>query len=136
MNQVKQENCLFCDVLEIDRDRIVEENDLAFVVRDGFPVTQHHTLLIPKRHVLDYFGLHTDEVSAIHVLLHSQKKLLSELDTTIAGFNIGMNCGKVAGQSVWHCHVHLIPRRQGDTPYPKGGVRHVIPYKGNYEDLK
>ena len=136
MNQVKQENCLFCDVLEIDRDRIVEENDLAFVVRDGFPVTQYHTLLIPKRHVLDYFGLHTDEVSAIHVLLHSQKKLLSELDTTIAGFNIGMNCGKVAGQSVWHCHVHLIPRRQGDAPYPKGGVRHVIPYKGNYEDLK
>ena len=136
MNQVKQENCLFCDVLEIDRDRIVEENDLAFVVRDGFPVTQYHTLLIPKRHVLDYFGLNTDEVSAIHVLLHSQKKLLSELDTTIAGFNIGLNCGKVAGQSVWHCHVHLIPRRQGDAPYPKGGVRHVIPYKGNYEDLK
>lgn len=136
MIQAKQENCLFCDVLEIDRDRIVEENDLAFVVRDGFPVTQYHTLLIPKRHVLDYFGLNTDEVSAIHVLLHSQKKLLSELDTTIAGFNIGMNCGKVAGQSVWHCHVHLIPRRQGDAPYPKGGVRHVIPYKGNYEDLK
>ena len=136
MIQAKQENCLFCDVLEIDRDRIVEENDLAFVVRDGFPVTQYHTLLIPKRHVLDYFGLHTDEVSAIHVLLHSQKKLLSEQDTTIAGFNIGMNCGKVAGQSVWHCHVHLIPRRQGDAPYPKGGVRHVIPYKGNYEDLK
>jgi diadenosine tetraphosphate (Ap4A) HIT family hydrolase len=136
MIQAKQENCLFCDVLEIDRDRIVEENDLAFVVRDGFPVTQYHTLLIPKRHVLDYFGLNTDEVSAIHVLLHSQKKLLSELDTTITGFNIGMNCGKVAGQSVWHCHVHLIPRRQGDAPYPKGGVRHVIPYKGNYEDLK
>ena len=106
------------------------------MVRDGFPVTQYHTLLIPKRHVLDYFGLNTDEVSAIHVLLHSQKKLLSEQDTTIAGFNIGMNCGKVAGQSVWHCHVHLIPRRQGDAPYPKGGVRHVIPYKGNYEDLK
>ena len=119
MIQAKQENCLFCDVLEIDRDRIVEENDLAFVVRDGFPVTQYHTLLIPKRHVLDYFGLNTDEVSAIHVLLHSQKKLLSEQDTTIAGFNIGMNCGKVAGQSVWHCHVHLIPRRQGDSPYPK-----------------
>ncbi len=99
-------------------------------------MTQYHTLLIPKRHELDYFGLNTDEVSAIHVLLHSQKKLLSELDTTIAGFNIGMNCGKVAGQSVWHCHVHLIPRRQGDAPYPKGGVRHVIPYKGNYEDLK
>ena len=136
MSQAKQENCLFCDVLEIDRDRIVEENDLAFVVRDGFPVTQHHTLLIPKRHVLDYFGLNTAEVSAIHTLLHSQKKLLSEQDTTISGYNIGMNCGKVAGQSVWHCNVHLIPRRQGDAPYPKGGVRHVIPYKGNYEDLK
>ena len=132
MSQAKQENCLFCDVLEIDRDRIVEENDLAFVVRDGFPVTQYHTLLIPKRHELDYFGLNTAEVSAIHLLLHSQKKLLSEQDVTIAGYNIGMNCGKDAGQTVFHFHCHIIPRYSGDVEDPRGGVRHSVIGKGYY----
>ena len=128
--------CLVCDVQTIDRGRIVEENELAFVVRDAFPVTEHHSLFIPKRHVLDYFGVSQSEVSAIHALLHSQKDHLLKLDPTIDGFNIGMNCGQTAGQSVWHCHVHLIPRRKGDVEFPKGGVRHVIPYKGNYEDLR
>ena len=128
--------CLFCDVQTIDRGRIVEENALAFVVRDAFPVTEHHSLFIPKRHVLDYFGMSEPEANAIHALLHSQKDVLLKLDPSIDGFNIGMNCGKTAGQSVWHCHVHLIPRRVGDVEYPKGGVRHVIPYKGNYEDLR
>jgi len=129
-------NCLFCDVQTIHRGRIIEENELAFAVRDAFPVTEHHSLFIPKRHVLDYFGLSLPEVNAIHALLHSQKDFLLKLDPTIDGFNIGMNCGLTAGQSVWHCHVHLIPRRKGDVEFPKGGVRHVIPYKGNYEDLR
>jgi len=129
-------NCLFCDVQTIDRGRIVEENELAFAIRDAFPVTEYHSLFIPKRHVLDYFGLSLLEVNAIHALLHSQKDYLLNLDLTIDGFNIGMNCGQTAGQSVWHCHVHLIPRRKGDVEFPKGGVRHVIPYKGNYEDLR
>ena len=129
-------NCLFCDVQTIDRGRIVEENELAFAIRDAFPVTEYHSLFIPKRHVLDYFGLSLLEVNAIHSLLHSQKDYLLNLDLTIDGFNIGMNCGQTAGQSVWHCHVHLIPRRKGDVEFPKGGVRHVIPYKGNYEDLR
>ena len=134
--ELRQEGCLFCNVQTIDRNRIVEENELAFVIRDGFPVTEHHSLLIPKRHVMDYFGLSQPEVNAIHALLHSQKKLLSKSDSTIDGYNIGMNCGETAGQSVWHCHVHLIPRRKGDVEFPKGGVRHVIPFKGNYEDLR
>ena len=129
-------NCLFCDVQTIDRSRIIEENELAYAVRDAFPVTEYHSLFIPKRHVLDYFGLSLSEVNAIHALLHSQKDFLLKLDPTIDGFNIGMNCGQTAGQSVWHCHVHLIPRRKGDVEFPKGGVRHVIPYKGNYEDLR
>ncbi|WP_200806902.1 HIT domain-containing protein [Polynucleobacter kasalickyi] len=136
MYEDRLHGCLFCDVQTIDRTRIVEENELAFVIRDGFPVTEHHSLFIPKRHVLDYFGLSQPELNAIHQLLHSQKELLLKLDPNIDGFNIGMNCGETAGQSVWHCHVHLIPRRKGDVEYPKGGVRHVIPYKGNYEDLK
>jgi diadenosine tetraphosphate (Ap4A) HIT family hydrolase len=136
MSENRLDGCLFCDVQTIDRGRIVEENDLAFVIRDGFPVSEHHSLFIPKRHVLDYFGLSQDEVIAIHNLIHSQKEYLSKFDSTIDGYNIGMNCGETAGQSVWHCHVHLIPRRKGDTEYPKGGVRHVIAYKGNYEDLR
>jgi diadenosine tetraphosphate (Ap4A) HIT family hydrolase len=136
MSEKRLDGCLFCNVQTIDRGRIVEENDLAFVIRDAFPVSEHHSLFIPKRHVLDYFGLSQDEVIAIHNLIHSQKEYLSKFDSTIDGYNIGMNCGETAGQSVWHCHVHLIPRRKGDTEYPRGGVRHVIAYKGNYEDLR
>jgi len=131
-----ERDCLFCDVQTIDRKRIIAENSLAYAIRDGFPVTEFHTLFIPKRHTRDYFGLIPAEVSAINKLMEAQRKFLIETDPTIGGFNIGMNCGEIAGQSVWHCHVHLIPRRKGDVEFPKGGVRHVIPYKGNYEDLR
>ena len=124
------EGCLFCEALVSDRARIVQENDLAYATRDAYPVTPLHTLIIPKRHVLDYFGLTAAEVGAIHALILSQKAVIDALDSTVGGYNVGMNCGEIAGQSVWHCHVHLIPRRQGDAPYPKGGVRHVIPWKG------
>ena len=109
---------------------------MAYAIRDGFAVSEHHSLFIPKRHVLDYFGLTQAEVNAINQLIHSQKAYLDGIDKTINGYNIGMNCGETAGQSVWHCHVHLIPRRKGDVESPKGGVRHVIPNKGHYEDKK
>ncbi len=132
----RQENCLFCDVQTKDRERIVAENTLAYVIRDGFPVTQYHSLIIPKRHTLDYFGLTQAELNAINSLIHDQKALLDKQDKTIEGYNIGMNCGEIAGQSVWHCHVHLIPRRKGDVESPKGGVRHVIPNKGHYTEHK
>lgn len=82
---------------------------------------------------MDYFGLTQAELNAINSLIHSQKKILDALEITIEGYNIGMNCGEIARQSVWHCHVHLIPRRKGDVEHPKGGVRHVIPNKGHYE---
>ena len=127
-------NCLFCDIQTLDRKRIIDENSLAYAVRDGFPVTDGHTLFIPKRHTLDYFVLTDAEVLAINKLIGSQRALLLNADPSIDGFNIGMNCGEIAGQSIWHCHVHLIPRRKGDVESPKGGVRHVIPHKGNYED--
>jgi ATP adenylyltransferase len=132
----RQENCLFCDVQTKEKQRIVSENTLAYVIRDGFPVTQYHSLIIPKRHTLDYFGLTQAELNAINTLIHEQKALLDKQDKTIEGYNIGMNCGEIAGQSVWHCHVHLIPRRKGDVESPKGGVRHVIPNKGHYEEKK
>jgi diadenosine tetraphosphate (Ap4A) HIT family hydrolase len=95
-------------------------------------VTEYHTLVIPKRHTLDFFGLTQAELNAINALLHSQKMVIEEIDATVEGFNVGMNCGEIAGQSVWHCHVHLIPRRKGDVENPRGGVRHVIPHKGHY----
>lgn len=125
--------CLFCDIRTNDLKRIVAENELAYAIRDGFPVTEGHTLVIPKRHVLDFFGLTEPELLDMNRLLHSEKAVLSKLHPEIRGFNIGANCGEIAGQSVWHCHIHLIPRRKGDVERPKGGVRHVIPNKGYYE---
>ena len=126
--------CLFCELPLSDRKRIVAENELAYVIRDGFEVTQGHSLIIPKRHVIDYFGLIPSEANAINSLMAEQKKLLQEQDLTIAGFNIGMNCGETAGQTIFHCHVHLIPRRKGDVDNPRGGVRHIIPGKGFYTE--
>jgi diadenosine tetraphosphate (Ap4A) HIT family hydrolase len=131
---MKNDMCLFCELPLSDRKRIVAENELAYAIRDGFEVTQGHSLIIPKRHVIDYFGLIPSEANAINSLMAEQKKLLQEQDLTIAGFNIGMNCGETAGQTIFHCHVHLIPRRKGDVDNPRGGVRHIIAGKGFYED--
>jgi ATP adenylyltransferase len=128
----RETGCLFCDAQLSDRRRVVSENALAYATRDAFPVTAHHTLIIPKRHVPDYFGLRQPEINAVNRLLRDQKEALQALDGSIDGFNVGMNCGETAGQSLFHCHVHLIPRRRGDVPSPRGGVRHVIPQKGNY----
>ena len=122
-------NCLFCN---IPKERVVAENELAYAICDGFPVTEHHTLVIPKRHAEEYFALTQDELLACNELLHSERKDILKNDQTVEGFNIGMNSGEVAGQTVFHCHIHLIPRRKGDVPDPKGGVRHLIPGKGFY----
>ena len=121
--------CLFCS---IDETRIIASNDLAYAIRDGFPVTEGHSLVIPKRHVEDYFGLSRDELLACDGLLRSLKDQAQLEDASIAGFNIGMNAGEAAGQTIFHCHIHLIPRRVGDVEEPRGGVRHLIPGKGNY----
>lgn len=130
---MRRDDCLFCKIQTNERTRIIAENELAYVIRDGFPVTSGHTLFIPKRHAVDYFELVQSEVNAINALMHEQKKSLMLDDPSIQGFNIGMNCGEVAGQTIFHCHVHLIPRRKGDVENPRGGVRHVIAGKGFYE---
>jgi ATP adenylyltransferase len=132
MFEAGEDGCLFCDIQSKDRKRIVAENSVAYAIRDGYAVTAGHTLLIPKRHVADYFGLIPAEVNAINQLMAEQKALLQSEDKSIEAFNIGMNCGEVAGQTIFHCHVHLIPRRRGDVDNPRGGVRHVIPSKGFY----
>ena len=128
----RQDDCLFCDIQSKDRHRIITENTLAFSIHDGFPVTDGHTLFIPKRHASDYFQLSQAEINAINQLMTQQKDLLQHSDKSIKGFNIGMNCGEVAGQTIFHCHVHLIPRRKGDVENPRGGVRHIIAGKGFY----
>jgi diadenosine tetraphosphate (Ap4A) HIT family hydrolase len=95
-------------------------------------VTSGHTLVVPKRHVADYFGLTREELVACDDLLHVCRRETMATDRTVEGFNIGMNAGAVAGQTIFHCHIHLIPRRAGDVEKPRGGVRHVIPGKGDY----
>lgn len=125
----REQGCLFC---EIPKDRVVAENVLAYAIRDGFPVTAGHTLVIPKRHVSSYFDLGRPEVNACNELLSEQKRLLEDSDAQISSFNVGINAGKEAGQTIFHCHIHLIPRRQGDMGDPKGGVRGVIPEKQKY----
>ena len=121
--------CIFCNDC---RGRIIAENELCFAIRDGFPVTDLHTLIIPKRHVVDYFDLYQPELNAIHSLLSNQKESIIMKDKTVTGFNVGINAGASAGQTVFHVHVHLIPRREGDVEEPRGGVRGVIPSKQRY----
>ena len=124
------DECLFCEAYK--ERKIVAKNTLAYAVKDEYPVTIGHRLIIPKRHISDYFGLSTAEVSATNQLLHIVKEQLSAEDKTITGFNIGMNAGESAGQTIFHCHIHLIPRRDGDVDNPKGGMRHVVNGNGHY----
>ncbi len=126
----REPSCLFCDTLT--NRSIIAENALAYAIRDGFPVTPLHTLIIPKRHVVDYFGLSQAEINATTQLIHQLRESMMKEDVTVEGFNIGMNCGEAAGQTIFHCHIHLIPRRGGDAENPRGGVRHIIPGKGDY----
>ena len=108
------------------------ENDLAFATFDSYPVSKYHLLVIPKRHVENYFDLSNDEILACNEIIKLIKKKLEQDDQTIKGFNLGSNNGKAAGQSINHCHIHLIPRRLGDVDNPQGGVRAVISSKQHY----
>lgn len=123
------DECIFC---ELDTSRIIDQNDLCLMIEDAFPVTPNHTLIIPKRHVSDYFDLNEPELNAIHSMLSASRQSLLESDPTITGFNVGINAGQSAGQTIFHVHVHLIPRRDGDVENPRGGVRGVIPNKQSY----
>lgn len=125
----RQAGCLFCKIVE---GRIIASNELCYAVRDTYPVTEHHTLVIPKRHVSDFFNLHQPEINAVHSLLNDLKCEIDALDNSVTGYNIGINSGEDAGQTIFHCHVHLIPRRSGDMDNPRGGVRGVIPEKRIY----
>ena len=124
----REPDCPFCEA----GSRIIEENELAFVIEDAYAVTRGHSLVIPHRHIGDYFDLHQSERNAIDALLKMRKETLTEIDAEITGFNVGINVGKTAGQSILHVHVHLIPRRVGDVEDPFGGVRGIIPDMQGY----
>ena len=122
--------CLFCNV---KKTGCAHENEFAYASYDSYPVSEHHCLIIPKRHIKDYFDLSNDELVACNDLIKIVKKEITNKDPLVKGFNLGTNIGIVSGQSILHCHFHLIPRREGDVDNPQGGVRSVIPNKQHYK---
>ena len=122
--------CIFC---KIRTEELQFENQLAYSSRDSYPVSELHSLIVPKRHVETYFELTNEEIHACNELILKIKEKILHEDPSVKGFNIGTNAGKVAGQSIMHCHIHLIPRREGDVENPQGGVRSVIPKKQHYK---
>ncbi|WP_226669716.1 HIT family protein [Metabacillus litoralis] len=122
----KEESCPFCTITDP-----ILQNELAIGFFDKYPVNKGHLLIIPRRHVDQYFDLKIEERQAIDDLLFQGKSLVDE-EYSPAGYNIGINNGEVAGQTIFHVHVHLIPRYKGDMEEPRGGVRGVIPEKRMY----
>ena len=122
--------CLFC---KPKITSIAHENDLAYVSYDSYPVSEYHCLVIPKRHLKDYFELTNDELLACNDLIKIVKHEIMNKDKGVVAFNIGTNIGEVSGQSIMHCHIHLIPRRKGDVENPQGGVRAVISKNQHYK---
>ena len=122
--------CIFC---KIRKEELQFENKLAYSSTDSYPVSEFHSLIVPKRHVETYFELTNEEIQACNELIMETKEKILKQDSSVKGFNIGTNAGKVAGQSIMHCHIHLIPRREVDVENPQGGVRSVIPKKQHYK---
>ena len=122
--------CLFCNTKE---SGFTNQNELAYASYDTYPVSKYHCLIIPKRHIKDFFELTDEELVACNDLIRKVKDEVIKKDPNIDGFNLGTNIGSVSGQSILHCHFHLIPRREGDVENPQGGVRSVIPKKQHYK---
>lgn len=123
--------CLLCE-LPADKFEVVDENELCLTLTDSYPVSEGHCLIVPRRHATTYFDMNAAEVDAATRLLQQSRARIQQQDPDVTGFNIGMNCGKSAGQSVFHAHIHLIPRRDGDQENPQGGVRKIFPEKAHY----
>jgi ATP adenylyltransferase len=125
-------DCKFCT---LDKERIINfaplnlETDLSLIFLDKFPVSKDHALVIPKRHVSNFFNLTSDELTSMYYLAREYKNTV-----WCDGWNVGVNIGEHAGQTVFHVHMHLIPRYIGDVKKPAGGFRHIIPGKGYYTD--
>jgi len=122
--------CPFC--YDTIKDRVVAEQNSVVAIRDSYPVSDGHLLIVPRRHIEDYFSMNETEKKDTDVLIMKLKDRITKNDRSVTGFNIGTNIGESAGQTIFHAHIHLIPRREGDTPHPRGGVRGVIPEKMSY----
>jgi len=125
--------CIFCDYKQ---SVFAFENRFAYASYDTYPVSKHHCLIIPKRHMKNFFDITDEELLACNNLIKIVKEDIISKDRKVAGFNLGTNIGRVSGQSILHCHFHLIPRRLGDVENPQGGVRSVIPSKQHYKRKK
>jgi ATP adenylyltransferase len=121
-------SCPFCNP---DPTQVFLESDLILGLWDKYPVSPGHALLIPKRHVADWFEATTEEQHALTDALTTARKTIQEKHQP-DGFNIGINCGEPAGQTIFHLHIHLIPRYKGDQDDPRGGVRNIFPAKARY----
>lgn len=126
------ENCLFCQLRE---ERIISQCDLTITFLDSYPVSPGHALIVPKRHVATYFEVTECEQIAIAKAIQVAKIIIDK-EFSPDAYNIGVNNGEAAGQSIKHLHVHLIPRYAGDVDNPKGGVRWVLANQANYWDDK
>lgn len=124
-----EKDCPFC--LNNLSSEILLKNDFSYAIYDKFPVSKGHILIIPKNHNSNYFDLSLEEQEGCLVLLNNAKKILDK-EFNPDGYNVGININKDAGQTIWHAHIHLIPRYSGDIEEPRGGVRGVIPSKKNY----
>lgn len=128
MADKRDDECLFCQ----RNFKILSENGTAFAFEDKYPVVKNHILVVPNRHVTTFFDLGSYEKNACLLLVEKIRKKILEKDKTVTGFNVGVNDGLDAGQTIFHCHIHVIPRRKGDVVNPTGGIRNIIPNKGSY----
>jgi len=119
------------DFLSLPPERIIYQSNFFIVIKDGFPVSPGHCLIISKALREDFFHLSEEEKAELPSVIEATKTLIEE-EHSPDGYNIGMNCGEAAGQTVFHFHCHVIPRFKGDMKNPRGGVRYCIPSKGNY----
>lgn len=123
-----EQECPFCDP---EADRIIFKNDLAIVIEDKYPISPGHSLIIPCRHILSIFDVNEHELSAIWSLIIETRQHINRRQS-IDGFNLSVNIGEAAGQTVQHAHIHIIPRIFGDVEDATGGVRWIMPKIANY----
>jgi diadenosine tetraphosphate (Ap4A) HIT family hydrolase len=124
----KEDSCPFCNL----KSEILAKNNAAIAFADKYPITKYHTLVTPLRHVTSFFDLGSYEYNSCIFLINEVENLITKKDKTVTGFNIGINDGVDAGQTIFHGHIHVIPRRNGDVRNPRGGIRNVIPSSIKY----
>ncbi len=128
---MNSEECLFCHREDTDRHQVFAENDLAYARWDNYPVSVGHAEVVPKEHIDSFFDLNNNQLVALYSLLKTARAIIIEKHHP-DGFNVGLNNDEMAGRTIPHLHLHLIPRYKGDVENPRGGIRHIIPAKGNY----